>query len=201
LNLQTLRRVRAPVDCERREIVSTDQMSCQESRSILANSLSYAMESKVCRKCFLDEDHGNRTLFKCAKCSKYKTPDPAFYCSRECQKDDWENGHKDRCKKVPPEVVAARARSPDGHDWCQDWRKCVDTSLHFGDLELITWDGLDEDGETERGWGGCYMHQADTLKRKFEVEMGGDKLKLLFDRGAGNAFRWTCCGMSAWGGK
>jgi hypothetical protein len=134
-------------------------------------------------------------MFKCAKCIKNNNPDPAIYCSRECQKADWENGHKGKCKKVPPEVVAARARSPDGHDWCQDWRKCEDGSLHFGDLELITWDGEDSDGEMELGWGGTRRDEADDFKRTFEDEMVGDKMKLL--QYSDNAFRWTCCGLTA----
>jgi hypothetical protein len=134
-------------------------------------------------------------MFKCAKCVKYNNPDPAFYCSRECQKADWVNGHKGQCKKVPPEVVAARARSPDGKDWCQDWRKGDDGSLHFGDLELITWDGTDPDLEMELGWGGSLKEETDDLKRKFEGEMGGDKLKLLEYND--DSFRWTCCGFTA----
>jgi hypothetical protein len=101
-------------------------------------------------------------------------------------------------QKVPPEVVAARARSLDGHDWCQDWRKCSDGSLHSGDLELITWDGEDSDEESELGFGGCLREESDDLKRMFEGEMGGDKMKLLeyYD----SAFRWTCCGLTASGG-
>jgi hypothetical protein len=121
--------------------------------SSLAALESYHMLK--CRRCDLGQDYGERKLFSCAKCIKYKNPDPGVYCSRECHKADWEEGHKGKCKKVPPEVVAARARSPDGVDWCQDWRKCEDGSLHFGDLELIDWDGEDDDGEHELGWGGA----------------------------------------------
>jgi hypothetical protein len=148
-----------------------------------------------CRKCGVSEDLGRTNMFKCGKCIKNRNPDPAIYCSRACQKTDWENGHKGKCKKVPPEVVAARARSPDGHDWCQDWRKCEDGSLHHGDLELITWDGEDSDGEIELGFGGYVREESDDARREFEVEMGGDKLKFLEDND--NSFRWTCCGLTA----
>jgi hypothetical protein len=152
-----------------------------------------------CRKCNVTENHGKRKMFKCGKCVKNKNPDPAVYCSRACQKADWEDGHKGKCKNVPPEVVAARARSADGHDWCQDWRKCDDGSLHFGDLELITWDGVDSDGEQELGFGGYPRHHSADIKRMFEVEAGGDKLKFFKDND--DSFRWTCCGLIASNGK
>lgn len=63
----------------------------------------------------------------------------------------------------------------------------------MGQLELVTWEFVDEDG-AELGLGGCYKEESDELKAKFEGEMGGSKKKLLkhFD----TAFRWTCCGLS-----
>jgi hypothetical protein len=153
-----------------------------------------------CRKCDVGEDLGKRDMFKCGKCIKNNNPDPAVYCSRACQKSDWENGHKGKCKNVPPEVVAARARSADGHDWCQNWRKCDDGSLHHGDLELITWDGVDSDGETELGFGGYVREDSVEARQEFEVEAGGDKLKFL-KIGHEDSFRWTCCGLTSSQGK
>jgi hypothetical protein len=145
--------------------------------------------------CYVGEEQGARKLLKCGKCIKNNNPDPAVYCSRACQKADWENSHKGKCKKVPPEVIAAQARSWDGHDWCQDWRKCVDGGLHSGDLELITWDGVDSDGKRELGFGGCPREMSADVKRLFEVKLGGDRLKFL--EKSDTSFRWTCCGFTA----
>jgi hypothetical protein len=51
-------------------------------------------------------------------------------------------------------------------------------------MVTICWDG-----------GGCLVEESDELKRKFETEFGGDKLKLL--KYNDMAFRWTCCGLNA----
>ena len=58
------------------------------------------------------------------------------------------------------------------------FRLCEDGTLHFGKLELITWDGVDDILEEQLGWGGCLKEESEDLKAKFEGEFGGNELKL-----------------------
>ena len=100
-------------------------------------------------------------------------------------------------------MARAAARSHGGGgDWAAKYRRTRDGSLHFGDLELITWDAIDGDGE-ELGWGGILANESEDLKKKF-VRYGGNladppstprAMKKLL-KYWGNAFRWTCCGVS-----
>ncbi|KII86930.1 hypothetical protein PLICRDRAFT_113878, partial [Plicaturopsis crispa FD-325 SS-3] len=99
--------------------------------------------------------------------------------SATVQVADWK-AHKPACKK--PGV------------WYDKYRKCNDGSSHFGKLELITWDCVDEDGEL--GWGACYKNESDDLKKSFETEYGGDEQKWFETGDWRQGFRWTCCGMS-----
>ena len=60
----------------------------------------------------------------------------------------------------------------------------------------MTWPSPKE----ELGWGGCFADESDDLKRKFEVEFGGDEAR--FYKHWPQGFRWTCCGTDAgmkWG--
>ena len=92
----------------------------------------------------------------------------------ECQLADWP-AHKRTCGKASV--------------WYDKHRKCRDGNLHEGKLELITWDNEKEG----TGWGNCFKEESDDLRRKFEVEFGGDESKLFEYWPQG--FRWTCCGM------
>jgi hypothetical protein len=70
-------------------------------------------------------------------------------------------------------------------------RTTDDGSLHFGELELITWEG-EEDGE-KLGWGRVFINEAEDLKRKYYEEFKKDDVKMYEDWPQG--YRWTCCGM------
>ena len=65
-----------------------------------------------------------------------------------------------------------------------------DGSRHEGQLELVTWGGVDED--MELGWGACLVEESDDLRRKFENKYGGDHAK--FFKYWPQGYRWTCCG-------
>ncbi|CAM9410204.1 unnamed protein product, partial [Heterosigma akashiwo] len=151
-----------------------------------------------CRKGENDKDVTK--LLKCGRCNKYKNPDPAYYCSVECQKSHWPT-HKMECKKLAPEIKAAAALNENKKDWAAKYRRTEDGSLHFGRLELCTWNGVSE-GE-EIGWGGTLVEEVEDLQNKFR-SWGGkvedpyaniNALKKLVDYWD-NAFRWTCCGLS-----
>ena len=46
------------------------------------------MLPRACRKCGVEEG-GTVRLLICGKCKTLKLTDPAYYCSRECQRADW----------------------------------------------------------------------------------------------------------------
>ena len=46
------------------------------------------MLPRSCRKCGVEEG-GTVRLLMCGKCKTLKLTDPAYYCSRECQRADW----------------------------------------------------------------------------------------------------------------
>jgi hypothetical protein len=97
---------------------------------------------------------------------------------RECQKADWET-HKGSCRAKLSLL------------WYDRYRKCKDGGQHDGKLELITWPSPREGF----GWGGCFAEESDDLKRKFEVEYGGDEAQ--FYKHWPQGFRWICCGTDA----
>ncbi|KAH8105312.1 hypothetical protein BXZ70DRAFT_920313 [Cristinia sonorae] len=114
---------------------------------------------------------GDSTMKKCSRCRD------RLYCGTNCQTLDWSD-HKRVCR------------------WYNRYRLCEDGNLHEGKLELITWPFPAED----LGWGACFTEESDDLKRKFEVEYGGD-LQKFFEYWP-QGFRWTCCGTSGdmqWG--
>ncbi|PVH78760.1 hypothetical protein DL98DRAFT_516563 [Cadophora sp. DSE1049] len=90
-----------------------------------------APSCKVCQQ----TDDPDFPLKKCGKCNE------VFYCSADCQKEDWKS-HKKLCGKA----------------WYEDdrIRKCRDGSLHKGKLELITWntpaDPHDPNYSEDLGW-------------------------------------------------
>ncbi|KAK6857370.1 hypothetical protein PG990_010784 [Apiospora arundinis] len=76
------------------------------------------------------------------------------------------------------------------NQWFDKHRQCEDGSVHYGELELITWGG--EEAGWELGWGRTQVSEADFMKKKYEQEFGGDDEKLYGYWPQG--FRWTCCG-------
>jgi len=112
------------------------------------------------------EDTVFRSLRRCAGCRMCR------YCSTDCQVVHWPY-HKDACKPA----------------WHGRHRKCDDGSHYETCLELITWTLPGSDV----GWGNVILEEQDSLKRKFEVEYGGDEGKF-FDYWP-QGFRWTCCGV------
>jgi hypothetical protein len=102
---------------------------------------------------------------------------------KACQAADW---------KTHKRVCGVKAQKT----WYDKHRKCRDGSIHEGKLELITWPCEQE----ETGWGHCITEESDDLRRKLEVEYGGDEAKFFGYWPQG--FRWTCCGTDAgmdWG--
>ncbi|KAK8067528.1 hypothetical protein PG996_006640 [Apiospora saccharicola] len=61
-------------------------------------------------------------------------------------------------------------------NWYEKHRKCEDGSVHFGELELITWGG--EEAGWELGWGRTQVSEVEFMKKKYEQEFGGDDEKL-----------------------
>ncbi|ESK80844.1 set and mynd domain containing 2 [Moniliophthora roreri MCA 2997] len=124
-----------------------------------------------------------RKTFKDLKrCGRCKGP---LYCSAECQQKDWPS-HKPNCVKATL--------------WYDGFRACRDGSVHEGKLELIAWEGYDENGRPLKKWSAGSDRELAILKHKFEDEFKGDLKKFfgLWPRG----FRWTCCGVTAaqtWG--
>ena len=74
----------------------------------------------------------------------------------------------------------------------EKYQKCADGGRHDGRLELITWDGVDEDG-TKLGWGAVLIEEAEEHKKSFITEYESDEEK--FFEYWPQGFRWTCCGM------
>ena len=83
-------------------------------------------------------------------------------------------------------------------NWQDTYRACQDGSSHFGELELITWEG--DNGLERMGWGNVILPESKDFKRKYEEEFGRDDKKLY--QHWPQAYRWTCCGTSGamnWG--
>jgi len=89
------------------------------------------------------------------------------------------------------ETIPSSGRAKLSLLWYDRHRKCKDGGQHDGKLELITWPSPREG----LGWGGCFAEESDDLKRKFEVEYGGDEAR--FYKHCPQGFRWTCCGTNA----
>ncbi|KAF2665597.1 hypothetical protein BT63DRAFT_377316 [Microthyrium microscopicum] len=128
------------------------------------------MTTKSCNVC------GKTEGFVPQSCGRCKA---RVFCGPECQRSDWPS-HKATCN-------AKRAKE---RKWQDRHRLCEDGSSHFGEIELITWEGEDYDGQ-QYGWGGT-VEDPEGLKRKFEKEFRGDKGKFYDYWPSG--FRWTCCG-------
>lgn len=104
------------------------------------------MADNTNRHCKVCNGAGTTSISRCGRC---KT---AFYCSRECQAQDWPS-HKKTCGR--------------GKAWydLDSIRRCEDGALHEGKLELVTWDTPSEG----LGWGACPKSESGDLKRQFEV--------------------------------
>lgn len=74
-----------------------------------------------------------------------------------------------------------------------------DGSSHFGDLELITWEGVDEDGD-HIGWGNVYAEESAELKRQYEEDFKCDDVKMFEEWPHGyrsiSIFRYKCKNLS-----
>jgi len=130
----------------------------------------------TCSVCNKEKD-ADTEIMRCSRCHD------RLYCGKACQVSDWKT-HKLDCKVKP---------TP---QWYDKHRKCQDGSFHEGKLELITWPCELE----ETGWGHCTPEESDDLRKKLEVEYGGDEVKFFAYWPQG--FRWTCCGTDAgmdWG--
>jgi len=125
-----------------------------------------------------------KKLLICSRCVKHKAKEPARYCSKECQTKHW---------KVHLPICGSKTSTPPEFDgtWVDAWRASRDGSLHFGTLELITWDGVDEGGSL-LGFGGVFREEADDLRKTFEEKFKKNLAK--FCKKRSGAFRWTCCG-------
>ena len=137
-------------------------------------------------ECSNDEMKTRCTLKVCGRCKANREAEPAVYCSPECQAAHYPQ-HKQECKVGQP-------RKPI-REWADAYRLCHDGSSHFGDLELITWEGLDSELEYKKGWGGALLEEVDWLKDRFVNELQSSRSKLLECQQG--AYRWTCCGMTA----
>ncbi|RDB18243.1 hypothetical protein Hypma_000453 [Hypsizygus marmoreus] len=116
------------------------------------------------------------------RCSRCKS---RVYCAKECQAADWP-AHKRLC--APPSENGSGATRV----WYDKYRKTQAKDKHFGKLELVTWDGQDEDGE-RLGWGATIAEETSDMRTKFYEELKGDEEK--FFKYWPRAFRWTCCGL------
>ncbi len=135
--------------------------------TIPSGSALKEFSARACSHCGKDEQDTAVILRSCARCIIHKAPVPAKYCSKDCQRAAWQF-HKVCCgPKAPP--------PPPEFDgtWVDQWRGCKDGAYHFGTLELITWDGADEDGML-LGFGGVYLEGAGAMRAKFEGQCGGD---------------------------
>lgn len=140
-----------------------------------------------CNGCGKNELGGEEILHLsfCGGC-KGCTVEPAYYCSRECQVADWPS-----LKKNCPRGQKKQTTST---YFADKYRKTKSGDYHNGDLELVTWDFIDDDG-VEYGWGAVEKNESSELKSKFEIEFNGNRHKLI--KLHDSAFRWTCCGLSA----
>ena len=140
-------------------------------------------QSRACACCGKKESDAK--LRKCAKCVKHKVADAPAYCGVECQTKHW-GEHKLVCGKsrpAPPEFSGT---------WYDAWRGSTDDSRHFGQLELITWDGTGENG-VPLGFAGCYACESAETRARFEGKCKGKESRFAKDWPSG--FRWTCCGV------
>ena len=55
---------------------------------------SLTIKDRICNACGKESHMEEKKFYCCEKCKS------AYYCSPECQKYDWENGHKENCKRM-----------------------------------------------------------------------------------------------------
>lgn len=141
--------------------------------------------SRRCAACGTCEDEADVTLRACERCKTEHAAEPAMYCSKACQQAAWPE-HKKLCGKRAPTPAEYTGT------WVDKWRSTMDGSRHFGDLELITWDGEDSEGDP-LGFGAVYSEYAAEERRRFKVRCKRDHERYCRERP--EAFRWTCCGV------
>jgi hypothetical protein len=76
--------------------------------------------------------------------------------------------------------------------WSKKYQKCNDGGKHDGLLELKTWNAIEDN--TELGWGGVLIQEAEDHKKNFITKYNSDEEK--FYEYWPQGFRWTCCGMN-----
>lgn len=140
---------------------------------------------RSCARCGLKEQTLEGKLSSCARCLQREVFEPPLYCSVECQRAAWPS-HKPVCG------VSSRPPECDG-SWVDPYRAAKDGSYHFGSLELMDWEGEDEDGKL-MGFGGVFLCEARGMRDQFAA-CGSDPAKFVKTRVT--AFRWTCCGVDA----
>lgn len=160
-------------------------------RSMSAMLKHFAARECSNPSCRIEEDQidsrNGETLKNCGRCRANNESAPAVYCSQACQRAHWPT-HKKECKEGQARHSVL--------SWQDRFRLCRDKNRHFGTLELITWDGVHPDlDDMALGWGGVFRDEAAQLREKFEKEYARDEARFCEYRP--EAFRWTCCGMSA----
>ena len=181
------------------------------------------LPTQVCSNPPCEVMRRDKKLKKCSRCDQNGAPQPAYYCSSECQGVDWRE-HKKTCKvkkgapaapssssnssNLPAETPAGTANKLRGTHWFDQHRRGKDGTAHYGHLELITWNGEDTTYDEETGnkkqvvrvyWGREGSERAgEALKRKFEKDYGSNPASFFTAQGGAFdcSFRWTCCGLS-----
>ncbi|KAK8037733.1 hypothetical protein PG991_001079 [Apiospora marii] len=100
--------------------------------------------------------------------------------------DQHPHHHEEDAAAASDEDINSRRQN----NWYDKHRQCHDGSVHFGELELITWGG--EEAGWELGWGRAQLSEVEFMKKQYKHEFGGDDEKLYEYWPQG--FRWTCCG-------
>ncbi|KAK7755038.1 hypothetical protein SLS62_002853 [Diatrype stigma] len=123
-------------------------------------------------KCAVCDKAGGEGI-EIKKCGRCKS---RAFCSVACQRQDWPS-HKAACN-AQRSAGADNGGSSEGGKWYDRYRKCEDGSSHFGELELITWEGADPQLGEPMGWGNCLASESADMRRRYEVEFGCDDRKM-----------------------
>ncbi|KAK7906481.1 hypothetical protein PG985_016218 [Apiospora marii] len=86
--------------------------------------------------------------------------------------DQHPHHHEEDAAAASDEDINSRRQN----NWYDKHRQCHDGSVHFGELELITWGG--EEAGWELGWGRAQLSEVEFMKKQYKHEFGGDDEKL-----------------------